>query len=123
MNEDTDLVLERVLDAPRQRVWKAWTQPDQLKQWWCPKPWRVDECRMDLRPGGEFFTLMRGPGPGEEHAVSGCYLELLEPERIVFTLVLQKGYRPASLAEGAFRFTAEITFSEVGRVRRSTAPM
>src|SRR5690242_17969960 len=111
MDERTDLMLDRVLNAPRERVWRAWTEPERLKQWWCPKPWRVEECRIDLRPGGELFTLMRGPKAGEEHAVAGCYLEIAPPERIVFTLVLQKAFRPAPLGEGAFRFTARITFS------------
>jgi uncharacterized protein YndB with AHSA1/START domain len=114
MDERTDLMLDRVLNAPRERVWRAWTEPERLKQWWCPKPWRVEECRIDLRPGGELFTLMRGPKAGEEHAVAGCYLEIAPPERIVFTLVLQKAFRPAPLGEGAFRFTARITFSDAG---------
>ena len=114
MNERTDLVLERVLNAPRDRVWRAWTEAERLKQWWCPKPWRVDECRIELEPGGEFYTLMRGPQAGEEHAVSGCYLDLVERERIVFTLLLEKGFRPASVSEGAFRFTAVISFSDAG---------
>lgn len=110
MNEATDLVLERVLKAPRPRVWAAWTQPDLLKQWWCPKPWHVAECRIDLRPGGELYTLMRGPD-GEEHTVAGCWLDIEEGRRIVFTLMLQKGFRPA-LVEGMFRFTAEVSFAD-----------
>jgi uncharacterized protein YndB with AHSA1/START domain len=114
MNERTDLALERVLNAPRHRVWQAWTEPERLKKWWCPRPWRVEECRIDLKPGGELYTLMRGPGAGEEHALSGCYLELVENERIVFTLVLEKGYRPVPVGQGAFRFTAKISFSEAG---------
>lgn len=110
MNEATDLVLERVLKAPRTRVWEAWTKPDLLQQWWCPKPWRVPECRIDLRPGGELYTLMRGP-EGEEHTVSGCYLDIVEGRRLVFTLALQKGFRPV-VVEGMFRFTADITFAD-----------
>jgi len=117
MDERLDLVMERVLNAPPDRVWRAWTEPERLKQWWCPRPWRVEECRIELKPGGEFYTLMRGPLEGEEHAVSGCYLELAENERIVFTLMLRKGFRPTLPHEGAFRFTAQITFAAAGEGR------
>ncbi len=55
------LVLTRVLDAPRDKLWRCWAEPELLKQWFCPKPWYVSEARIDLRPGGEFFTLMNGP--------------------------------------------------------------
>ena len=55
------LVLTRVLDAPRDKLWRCWVEPELLKQWFCPKPWYVSEARIDLRPGGEFFTLMNGP--------------------------------------------------------------
>lgn len=116
MDERTDLALERVLGATRDRVWRAWTEPERLKQWWCPKPWRVDECRIELTPGGEFYTLMRGPRPGEEHPVAGCYLHLVPRERIVFTMVMTKGFRPVAV-DGPFRFTADIRFSDAGEGR------
>lgn len=55
------LTLDRVLDASVAKLWRCWTEPELLKQWFCPKPWYVSEARMDLRPGGEFYTLMNGP--------------------------------------------------------------
>lgn len=88
-----DLILERIVDVPVELIWKAWTEPEHLKVWFCPKPWMVTECEMDVRPGGLFRTVMRGPD-GEEHAGSGCYLELVENERLVWTDTMEKDYRP-----------------------------
>jgi uncharacterized protein YndB with AHSA1/START domain len=102
-----DLVLTRVIDAPRALAWKAWTDPDHLKKWWAPAPWTTPECEMDVRPGGVFRTLMRGPH-GEEFTVQGIFLEVVENERIVFTDVLKAGDRPA---QNPF-FTAIITLEE-----------
>jgi hypothetical protein len=61
MAEATDLVLERVLDAPRELVWRAMTTPEHLKRWWAPRPYQTTECEIDLRPGGAFRTRMVGP--------------------------------------------------------------
>lgn len=104
---ERDLTLERVFDAPRDVVWAAWTEPEQLKQWWCPRPWQTPYAEIDLRPGGVFHTVMRGPG-GEEEVVRGCYLEVVPGERLVFTDALGPGYRPG----GKAFITAVITFSD-----------
>ena len=61
MADHYDLVLERLLNAPRRLVWEAWTNPEHLKRWWAPKPYETTECEMDLRPGGVFRTRMVGP--------------------------------------------------------------
>ncbi len=66
MTPDLDLVPTRRLGAPPARVWRAWTDPGQLKQWFVPAPWRLAEVSMDVRPGGRFDTVMAGPG-GERH--------------------------------------------------------
>lgn len=71
-----------MIDVPRERVWRAWTVPEQLEQWFCPRPWKAVDCEVDLRPGGVFRTLLRGPG-GEEHPVVGCYLDVVPQERLV----------------------------------------
>lgn len=89
-----DLVLERTVDVPRKLVWKAWTEPQHLKKWFCPKPWMVAECEIDLRPGGKFYTLMRGP-EGQEFGNNGCCLEVIEHEKLVFTDTLTPDYRPS----------------------------
>ncbi|HMM34664.1 MAG TPA: SRPBCC family protein [Thermoanaerobaculia bacterium] len=88
-----DLVLEREIDVPVQLVWEAWTSPESIREWFCPKPWSVSSCEIDLRPGGRFNTVMRSP-EGEEFPNSGCYLEVVPNERLVFTDTLLTGFRP-----------------------------
>ena len=104
-----DLVLERVVDAPRELLWKAWTTPEHLKPWFCPKPWETVECEIDLRPGGIFYTKMRGP-EGQEFPGTGCYLEIVPNERLVWTGALLPHYRPQAVPEGVPVFTAVLTF-------------
>ena len=53
-----DLVLERVVDVPPHLVWEAWTQPEHLKKWFCPRPWKTIDCEMDLRPGAPQYRLL-----------------------------------------------------------------
>ena len=89
-----DLVLEREIDVPVELVWKAWTMPEHLKEWFVPKPWSITSCELDLRPGGIFSTVMRSP-EGQEFPNLGCYLEVMPLERLVFTDTLLPGYRPA----------------------------
>lgn len=114
MAETLDLVLERTLDAPRELVWRAWTDPERLKSWWAPKPYETPEAEMDLRPGGIFRTRMTGPDGFEEDG-AGCVLEVVEGEKIVWTSALGPGWRPAELDEegcGAFPMTAIVTFAD-----------
>ncbi len=101
---ELDLVLERVVDVPPELVWKAWTEPKHLMPWFCPKPWTVTACDIDLRPGGRFYTVMCSP-EGEEFPNEGCYLEVVPNERLVWTDALLTGYRPAtSVEEGVAHF-------------------
>ena len=90
-----DLVLEREVDVPVDLVWAAWTQPEHLKVWFCPKPWYVSHCEIDLRPGGKFLTTMNGPD-GEVMPNAGCFLDVVPKQRLVFTDALLPGYRPAA---------------------------
>jgi uncharacterized protein YndB with AHSA1/START domain len=89
-----DLVLERIVDIPRELVWRAWTTPEYIKQWFTPAPWRTIDCEIDLRPGGIFRTVMRSP-EGEEFPDVGCYLEIIPNEKLVWTNALAPGFRPA----------------------------
>jgi uncharacterized protein YndB with AHSA1/START domain len=115
MAEDNDLVLERILDAPRDLIWRAWSDPELLKRWWAPRPYQTPECEMDLRPGGRFHTRMTGPD-GFDFSGTGCFLEVVEGEKIVWTSALLPGYRPAAdVADcGGFPFTAVLTFEDEG---------
>lgn len=114
-----DLKLERVVDVPPALVWAAWTKPEHLVHWFCPRPWMVTKCEIDLRPGGTFFTLMRGPA-GEEHPNNGCFLEVVPNERLVWTSALLPGFRPApDVAVPAF--TAFITMEPAGAGSRYMA--
>jgi uncharacterized protein YndB with AHSA1/START domain len=93
-NPETDLKLERILDVPPHLVWKAWTTPEHLKNWFVPKPWTISHCELDVRPGGLCSTTMRSP-EGQEFPNVGCYLETIENKRLVFTDALLAGFRPA----------------------------
>lgn len=89
-----DLVLERDIDVPVKLVWAAYTKPEHLKNWFTPKPWTIPECEVDLRPGGLFKTVMRGP-EGEESTILGCFLEIVPEQRLIWTDALLPGYRPS----------------------------
>ncbi|MBE7491560.1 MAG: SRPBCC family protein [Planctomycetes bacterium] len=111
-----DLVLERLIDVPVELVWKAWTTPELLKQWFCPKPWYVSHCEIDLRPGGRCYTVMNGPN-GESFPNTGCYLEIVPNQKLVFTDALLADYRPA----GQGFMTAIVTMKKEGKGTRYTA--
>jgi uncharacterized protein YndB with AHSA1/START domain len=113
-----DLVLERVVAVPGELVWEAWTKPEHLKRWFTPAPWRTTECEIDLRPGGIFRTVMRGPA-GEEVDNVGCYLEIVPNKRLVWTEALLPGWRPAESSR--FVFTAVITLEPLGQETRYIA--
>jgi len=83
-NPDRELVITRVIDAPRAKVFKAWSDPALLKRWWAPRPWTTPICEIDLVPGGILKTTMRGPDK-EEHSASGVVLAVEQQRRIVWT--------------------------------------
>ena len=111
-----DLVLERVVDVPRELVWAAWTKPKHIVKWFTPAPWITTHCEIDLRPGGMFRTTMRSP-EGKDFPNTGCYLEVVPNERLVFTDTLLPGYRPSA---NPF-FTAIIALEKQGKGTRYTA--
>ena len=78
------LVITRVFDAPRELVWKAWTQPQRFVRWWGPKGFTVPFCKIDLHPGGVMHFCMRSP-EGRDFWNKGVFREVVEPERIVST--------------------------------------
>ena len=108
VNPELDLTITRVIRAPRQAIWRAWTDPAQLAQWWIPAPARCQVQALDIRPGGAFETLYSEDGEDFGPHVSGCFLDVLEGERLVFTDTLLAGWRPA---EAPF-MTAVITLRD-----------
>lgn len=111
-----DLVLERVVDVPPALVWRAWTEPALLTKWFTPAPWTTPHAEMDLRPGGKFRTIMRSPD-GDEHDNTGCFLEVVDGRRLVFTDALGPGFRP----KGSGFMTAIIDIEQSGTGTRYIA--
>jgi uncharacterized protein YndB with AHSA1/START domain len=79
---ETVVRLTRVLDAPRERVFAAWTEARQLEQWFGPQGVTLHSCETDPRPGGRFRICMRSP-QGKDYWVRGVYREIMPPERLV----------------------------------------
>ena len=83
--EGTDLVWERVFDAPRALVWKAHTEPERIARWWGPRKYTTEVVEMDVRPGGKWRFINRNAG--SEHPFTGQYLEVVPPEKLVWTFM------------------------------------
>lgn len=111
VNPKLDLVLERTSTLPAEQIWNAWTQPEILMKWFCPKPWKVTDCRIELFAGGEFFTVMEGTN-NEKMPNSGCYLEIIPNKKIVWTGMMSKGFRPVPPDPMGFDFVATILLSK-----------
>lgn len=121
-----DLSFSRVIDVPKELVWRAWTEPELLKPWFCPLPWKTIDCEIDLRPGGIFRTTMRSP-EGQEFPGTGCYLEVNPNKKLVWTNALLPGFRPSFVTEtcgtddAGFMFTAMIELADHAGGTRYTA--
>lgn len=111
-----DLILTRVIDAPRENVFRAWTEPALLKQWFAPLPWTTSRVETDVRAGGASLVVMRSP-EGKDLPCPGVYLEVVKNERIVFTDAFSKAWEPS---EKPF-LTGILTFEEVGDKTKYTA--
>ena len=79
-----DLIIIRLFDAPRELVWKAWTEPERVMHWWGPKGFTSPVSRIDLRVGGEYLNCMRSPD-GKDYWSKGIFLEIVAFERLVMT--------------------------------------
>jgi uncharacterized protein YndB with AHSA1/START domain len=113
---DRELVLTRLIDAPREKLFRAWTDPELLKQWFAPLPWTTPVAELDLRPGGANLVVMRGPD-GNEFPNRGVYLEVVANERLVFTDAFTEAWQPS---QKPF-MTAILTFEDEAGKTRYTA--
>ena len=102
-----DFVISRVLDAPRDLVFKAWVEPERLKVWWGPKGFTNPVCEVDPRPGGLIRIHMKAPD-GTVYPMTGVYQEVVPPERLVFmSAALDKEGEPMFEVLNVVTFTAQ----------------
>jgi len=113
---DRELVLTRVINASPEKVYRAWTDPKIITQWFTPPPWKTIHAETDVRPGGANYIVMRGPD-GTEMPNRGVYLEVVENEKLVFTDAYTKAWEPS---EKPF-MTVTLTFENHGGKTRYTA--
>ena len=106
---DRELVLTRTYNAPAAALFKAWTDPEVVKQWFTPKPWSTKRAEFDLRPGGASLVVMADPD-GNEFPNPGQYLEVVPNRKLVFTDAYLGDWKPS---EKPF-FTCVLTFEENG---------
>lgn len=113
---DRELILTRIIDAPREKVFRAWTDPELLKQWFAPKPFTTPVAELDVRPGGSNLIIMRSPG-GQDMPNPGVYLEVVENERLVSTDAYTKAWEPSAKPF----MTLILTFEDTGGKTKYTA--
>lgn len=106
---DRELVIARRLAAKPEALFRCWTDPALIPEWFCPKPWTAEPVRMDLRPGGASEIVMRGPN-GEVFPNNGVYLEIVPNRKLVFTDAFTEGWATTETP----MFVGVITFEDQG---------
>lgn len=106
---DRELVINRVLNASREKLYRAWTTPELITQWFTPPPWKTVRAVVDLRPGGANCITMQSP-EGQEFPNRGIYLEVVPNERLVWTDAYVEAWTPS---EKPF-ITCLLTFENAG---------
>lgn len=116
-----DLKFERIVDVKPELVWAAWTTPEHILHWFTPAPWKTIDCEIDLKPGGIFRTVMQSP-EGQEFPGTGCFLDVTENRRLIWTSAMKPGFRPTA-AENQIDmlFTAVISMEPHGDGTKYTA--
>ena len=102
-------LIEDVALRPEQ-LFDGWTNPEILKKWFCPRPWKVTECSIDLRPGGLFLNVMQSPEGELMPENKGCYLLIEKPTRLVWTGILGENFRPNQIPQLGFGFVCDLRF-------------
>jgi uncharacterized protein YndB with AHSA1/START domain len=113
---ENELVICRLIDAPPEKIFRAWTDPKLMKEWFCPKPWTIAKAETDVRTGGRSLVVMRSP-EGQEFPNEGVYLEVIPNKKIVFTDAYTAGWVPT---EKPF-FTAIVELEAQGNKTKYTA--
>lgn len=111
-----ELVLTRLIDAPREKLYRAWTEPELLKQWFAPAPWTTPTAELDVRVGGAGYIVMSDP-EGNEFGNRGVYLDIAPNERIVLTDAYSEAWIPSLKPF----MTTILTFEDEGGKTRYTA--
>lgn len=111
--DERTLVITRLLDAPRSRVFDAWTKPEQVVLWWGPRDFTTPSLAMDFRPGGAFRSCIRSP-EGKDYWMRGVYQEIAPPERIVLTFAWEEE------GERGLENLVTVTFADEGGKTRLT---
>ena len=106
---DRDLVINRDIAASRESLYRCWTEPVLMTQWFAPKPWRVSHAETDVRPGGVNLVVMRGPD-GQEFPNPSVYLEVVPNARIVATDAYTRAWEPSAKPF----MTLILTFDDLG---------
>lgn len=114
-DRERDLLVTRNFEAQRGALWRAWTEPRLLMEWFTPAPWKTVDCGTELRPGGAFRWTMRSP-QGEESTHEACYLAVVPDRHLVWTDALGAGFRPLA---SPF-ITVSIELSDVDSGTRQT---
>ena len=115
-NHENELVLTRLIDAPRAKLYQAWTDPELLKQWFAPLPYTTPHVETDVRPGGSSLIVMRGP-EGPDMPNRGVYLEVVPNEKLVFTDAYTEAWVPSAKPF----MTVTLTFEDEDGKTRYTA--
>ncbi len=115
-SNDRELVITRLIDAPREKVFRCWLEPELMLQWFTPKPWSTVRAETDPRPGGSNLVVMADPD-GKEYPNRGVYLEIVPNEKIVFTDAFSQAWVPS---DKPF-FVGTLTFEDEGGKTRYTA--
>ena len=113
---DRELILTRLIDAPREKLFRAWTDPVLMTKWFAPAPWTTPRAETDLRVGGSSTIVMAGPD-GQEFPNTGVYLEIVPNEKLVFTDAYVKAWEPSAKPF----MTVTLTFEEEAGQTRYTA--
>lgn len=106
---DRQLVLTRVVDVPADKLYRGWTEPELMKQWFAPKPFTAPVAETDVRPGGSSFIVMKDP-EGNEYPNRGVYLDVVPGKKIVFTDAFDSAWIPSAKPF----FVATVEFEDLG---------